>query len=201
MTAPKEKTNLNDDTLSLQEKFNNYQNNTEEINNRINPRITQEEQDRQVKNVALQVIDKVSKLSGTNLEESIIGTSLLLQSGAYNLQVPDRKIIVAGKEFTKKTLNTALDLVGTKYKLRRIATSIRDIIVATAKANKMPGNLFNQYKSYNPEILKEKEEIILEHMIYCTDFNSDNPNAPRKVLEFLAQRNKGAKSNNKSKNK
>jgi len=114
--------------------------------------------------------------------------ALILQSGGYLKGVNNRKVTVIDYELTKRKLVAAAKAVKCPYTLRTIARVNRDTIALVAEKFNAPGNLYSQYKVHNPNILKADPKMQLEHAIYCTDFQRENPNIPQEVLSFLSTR-------------
>lgn len=191
MNTDKENKELNLELLT-----NKFEQNIEEIAKKYDPTINQKEDEKQAKEATIKTIDRLARIENVSFEEAAVAFCYIMQSGGYLLSVSDRRVIVGGHEYTKKSLIAALESINSKYKLRRLARSFRNNIIKISRINKLQGNLFSQYKKENPETLKLDDSTLLEHMIYCTDFNVDNPEAPQEVLKFLSQR-----ETNKSKQK
>lgn len=125
------------------------------------------------------------------------GFMMILQTGGYLKGVQNRKINMQGYELTKRKVIEAMKKTQCDFTLRTIARVNREIIAKIAYATKTIGNLYSQYKIYNNLIIQKEEDIQLNHAIYCTDFQRENPNTPPEVLNFLANREISRKAKNK----
>lgn len=141
-----------------------------------------------IKDTTMKIVQQISLAEHIDVDLAFISFALLLQSGGYLKGVTNRKILIGDYEFSKKKVILAMKTVKCVYTLRTIARVNREIIAKIAKKMKYPGNLFSQYKVRNPDILKKSEEVQLEHAVYCTDFQRENPSTPEEVLNFLLNR-------------
>jgi hypothetical protein len=152
-----------------------FRSNNEEIN-----KIAQEN--------LVKTIKLVSDTQQVSPQVVMIAIAEILQSGGHIRGVSIRKAQVGNWEFSKKDLINALSTIRCNCTLRAIARANNKIIAKISKQRKIHGNLFPQYKSYNPKIITENETTQLEHAVYCVDFQKDNQDAPEEVLKFLNQR-------------
>lgn len=141
-----------------------------------------------IKEATSRIIYHINIADQADLDIVLIAVALLLQSGGYMKGVTNRKILVSDYELSKRKVVLAMKSTRCPYSLRTIARANRDLIAQIAKEMEAPGNLYSQYKIYNPEILKQNEETQLSHAIYCTDFQRENSKAPQEVIRFLSER-------------
>lgn len=127
----------------------------------------------------------------------LIGIAEILQSGGHIRGVLARKAYIGNWDITKKHLITTMNTVRCNCTLRAIARANNKLIAKISKKRKIYGNLYPQYKTFNPEIIQKDENTQLEHAVYCVDFQKDNNDAPAEVLKFLNQREIEKKSKRK----
>lgn len=129
-------------------------------------------------------------------QTAMIAIAEILQSGGHIRGVTARKVYYGDWDLTKKRLVSVLSTARCNCTLRAIARAHNKIIAKIAMQKRIYGNLYPQYKTYNPNIIQESEEIQLQHAIYCVDFQKDNKDAPLEVLQFLNQREIEKKNKN-----
>lgn len=146
------------------------------------------DQTKSIKDYTIRIAETIAKNDQTDIETVLLAISMILQSGGYLKGVNNRKVCLQDYELHKKKIISSMKSNRCPYTLRTIARVNRDFIAKVARKTRTVGNLYSQYKIYNPEILKENEETQFEHAIYCTDFQRENPVIPTKVLNFLSTR-------------
>lgn len=135
------------------------------------------------------IIYKLASLHSTTEDHATIGFCSLLQSGAYLKSVSNRRIRIAGIDFTKSDLLFILQSMECRYTLRNIARYLKNTIALVSYQYQIPGHLFARFKIENPNLIAENDtETIRKFATYCTDFQIENPNTPKEIREYLANR-------------
>jgi len=141
------------------------------------------------------ITDKLASMNNVEYDHALIGICALFQSGAYLKSVTARRITIAGKEFTKKNLNYASDLVESKFTYRIIARYLNKTIATIALKYSIPGHLYSRFKVENANLVANNtQEKNMFLAAYCADFQIENPDTPSIVREFLASREKYRRS-------
>lgn len=149
---------------------------------------SQEENNLYAKESLERIVRHIAKNEDVEPFIVVMGITEILQSGGHIRGVTMRKAIIGNWDITKKRLINIATTLRINCTLRAMARAHKDTIAKMAKYRKIYGNLYPQYKIYNPKIISADEETQLNHAIYCVDFHKDNKNAPQEVLEFLNQR-------------
>lgn len=187
-------------TNNQQDILDYFSQNFETVTNQY--RIEQEQQIdyAHIRQTVIKLANKIATSEQTDINHALIGMCALFQTGAYLKSVTNRKIRVAGKEFTKKSLVYSAELTECKYTLRTLARYLNKIIVQIGYKYGIPGHLYSRFKIENANLIANntpQDNLILS--VYCTDFQIENPDTPPIVREFLVNREKTRKTNNKSK--
>lgn len=159
---------------------------------------SQEENNQYAKASFNKMINHIAETEDIEPIVAVLGVSEIFQSGGHIRGVSMRKAVIGNWDITKKRLINTMSILRINCTLRAMARSHRDLIAKAAKIRKIYGNLYPQYKIFNPKIISADEETQLNHAIYCVDFHKDNKNAPQEVLEFLNQREVDKKSRKKN---
>ena len=130
----------------------------------------------------------IASLDGVEIKTVYLGLSEIIQTGGHTRNVTIRTARVGEWEISKKRLISIMNSMRINCTIRAMAKANRDLIAEISKLRNIPGNLYQQYKTYNPQVISLPENQQLEHYIYATDFQKDNPKAPTEVIKFLNQR-------------
>lgn len=130
-------------TINLLESF---EKNINIILSKYNVTSNNEDQERNIRLKASEIILKLSEIEQVSFEHGTIAVCALLQSGAYLRSVTNRKIVSNGIEFTKKNLVFASEQVNNIYTFRAIAKSLKNIIALISLEYELPGHLYSQFK-------------------------------------------------------
>lgn len=130
-------------------------------------------------------------------QEVLYAVTKMIQSGGTNASKKAMIVTVNLKELSLGNLRqviTKYDKFGT---VRKFAKGIRDIVIAIAITNQLPGPLFKDLRRNNPEM--EFEE---NWPCWCNEIHSDNydPECPAQIREALQRREQLLRTNIRSQN-
>ena len=135
------------------------------------------------------LVDRLAHTEQVDFNHAFLGICTLLQTGAYLKSVTNRKVKIADKEFTKRSLLFVMDQTQCKYTLRIVARFIRDQIADISYNYRISGHLYARFKIENATLIaSNSDEENRTLASYCTDFQIDNPNTPEQVRQYLANR-------------
>lgn len=126
--------------------LDNFENQIENILPQYNVFSDTGDHEKNIRLKASEIIAKLADIEQVSFEHAVIGTCVLLQSGAYLKSVLNRKIHSNGVYFSKRNLVFASEQVNNFYTLRVIAKSLRQIIVKISIEYQIPGHLYSQFK-------------------------------------------------------
>lgn len=185
------------DNKDPMESWNDFKTNLDSKVNEYSMGKTTPEDTQQIYTKALEIIDRMAISNKINFDHAAIGVCALFQCGAHIKGVTNRTITVQNYDFTKENLLYASTLSKNTYPLRSIARSLRDEILKVSRYYKIPGHLFRKFKLENPEFIYKDEEHMLQIMISCSDFQTENPNIPIEAKVFLSKRDISRKERKK----
>jgi len=168
--------------VNYHDPIDNFLSNMEQITSKY--KIEQENQLdlQEIKQTAIKLIQKIAVIEQIEFDHALIGVCALMQSGAYLKSVTNRKVIIGGKEFSKKTLIYAAELINCNYTFRVIARSLNDVIAKIAYKYQIPGHLYSRYKIENVNIIVNNSiEQNRLNATFCADFQIENPKTPSSV--------------------
>jgi hypothetical protein len=151
-----------------------------EIEEKAQPKLTQEEANKILKTYAMK--------TGVSFPLASLAAAILIQLGGTNASNNNIKCKLAGKEFHIKELREAIAFTNKKATVRQLARTLSKTIISIAGLNNIPGVLAKTLENENPEL-----EFTIQEQIYASEWNLENPDCPDRIRKLLAERAKQKK--------
>lgn len=131
------------------------------------------------------IILDFSNKYNTDQLTALVAITKIIQDGGTNACIQNMTRKIKGIEFELSDLRQVIKLHDEFGTVRKLAKSIRKIIVTIARTNNWPGPLYKDLQRINPTMIISNADAV-----WCSEFNSDNydPNMPAKIREALQQR-------------
>ena len=132
--------------------------------------------------IADKIIEEIkNKLKTESKEEALVLITGILQKGGSNKNAINIvKFEYNNKTLTAQELQQAIHKIQKNTTIRQFAKTIADDIAKIALLLEMEGDLSNQIKYEYPN-------LPLEEMVWCSNFQTTNPNCPAKIRNWLVK--------------
>jgi len=127
---------------------------------------------------AEKVVNIIAKKKGCNYTDATVLISGVLQKGGTNKGATDISMEFDDLKLTTSELNSTVKMVEKNATTRQLARTLCQEIFDVCEVLEMPGDLSNQ-------MLLEYPELTIEEQIWCSNFQTKNPNCPDRVREWL----------------